>query len=486
MTTEAATDLSSGGATLQGSWSGATGEFESMGFKYGTNQSSLTSDLTAPLGYGASGSFSAQLSGKSPNTTYYYKAYVREYNASAQQYEYRYGSVVSFKTKAVATATVTTSSATNISSAGATLQGSYSGATGTVTDRGFYWGTSSASIQNPTTSTPTVALGSGSSSGSFSGSLSSLSTSTTYYYRAFVVEYDEAQSKYVDRLGSIQYFTTLAEGQVSRGYLDCYEVPAVSASGTGSSGEETYGSTKWRLWSTSTSTQKVVTHTFQQNGKVIRNYTAMLDKNKKAPLWSAFVMHADVFPDDNVGRSGSWNPDPAFGDDWQQSSSDSNYSRGHFVASNYRQNKNNGSTSDSNKQTFYYTNQALQWQDSFNSGVWSNLEQAVAGHATTGRDTLYVVVGTLYESSKTSNGVPVPSHFYKLLMKCSFNSAGEMTAASGCAYIFTNEAHSGESYTDSKFRTTIDAIEQRTGIDFFHNVPDNFENTAEQSSTPLW
>ena len=483
MTTGAATDLSSGGATLQGSWSGATGEFESMGFKYGTNQSSLTSDLAAPLGYGASGSFSAQLSGKLPNTTYYYKAYVREYNASTQQYEYHYGSVESFKTIAVATASVTTGSVTNVSSAGATLQGSYSGASGTVTDHGFYWGTTAASIQNPTEATPIVALGSSGSSGSFSGTLSSLSTSTTYYYRAFVVEYDESQEKYVDRLGSIKSFTTLSEGQVSRGYLDCYEVPAVNFSGNGSSGDETYGSSEWYLWATTSSTQKVVTHTFMQGGKAVRNYTCMVDKTKKAPIWSAFAMHKGLYPDDNVGRSGSWKPDPAFDSNWQQSSSDSNYSRGHFVASNYRQNKNNGSTSDSNKQTFYYTNQALQWQDSFNSGVWSQLEQDVASNAPSGRDTLYVVVGTLYESNKTSGGVPVPSHFYKLLMWCSFNTSGVMTSASGCAYLFTNEAHSG-SY--GSFITNIDAIEQRTGFDFFPNVPDSFENAAEQSSTPLW
>ena len=471
-----------------------------MGFKYGTNQSSLTSDLAAPLGYGASGSFSAQLSGKLPNTTYYYKAYLREYNASTKQFEYRYGSVESFKTIAVATASVTTGSVTNVSSAGATLQGSYSGASGTVTDRGFYWGTTEASIQNPTEATPTIALGSSGSSGSFSEALSSLSTSTTYYYRAFVVEYDESLKKYVDRLGSIKSFTTLSEGQVSRGYLDCYEVPAISnLSGSGTY----YGDPepkhnvrdarddKWYRYYTTNSKQQVATHTFMHSltSKQTRTYTVLYDESRYAPVWTAHAMHSSGWPDNNVGRNDDWSEDPAVSLTQQSglnNASSVGFSRGHLVASNYRQ-----TTVKQNKQTFYYTNQAPQWQNSFNDGVWSNLEQAVANHAPSGNDTLYVVTGVLYEGTvKTkpsgSLNVPIPSHFYKLLMKCSFNSSGQMTGASGCAYVFTNEAHSGASYSDSAFRTTIDAIEQRTGFDFFPNVPDNFENAAEQSSTPLW
>ena len=118
------------------------------------------------------------------------------------------------------------------------------------------------------------------------------------------------------------------------------------------------------------------------------------------------------------------------------------------------------------------------------------MENAVAGNAPEGRDTLYVVTGVLYEGTLTkpsgSLNVPIPSHFYKCLMLCSFDTNGQMTAASGCAYIFTNEAHSGDKYTDTKFRTTIDAIEQRTGFDFFANVPSSLQDTAEGQSASLW
>ena len=59
-----------------------------------------------------------------------------------------------------------------------------------------------------------------------------------------------------------------------------------------------------------------------------------------------------------------------------------------------------------------------------------------------------------------------------------------MTGAKGCAYIYTNEPHSGMSY--SQGITTIDAMEQRSGFDFYANVPAQFQDAAESSSSPIW
>ena len=71
-------------------------------------------------------------------------------------------------------------------------------------------------------------------------------------------------------------------------------------------------------------------------------------------------------------------------------------------------------------------------------------------------------------------------------MKCSFDDSGAMTAAKGCAYIFANESHGGSNYNDTKFRTTIDAIEQRAGFNFFANVPEALQNVAEAQNAALW
>ena len=70
-------------------------------------------------------------------------------------------------------------------------------------------------------------------------------------------------------------------------------------------------------------------------------------------------------------------------------------------------------------------------------------------------------------------------------MKCTFNASGTMTAASGIAYVFSNEAHSGN-YYDAAYVSTIDAIEARAGFDFFPNVPSSLQTSAESTATPLW
>ena len=364
-----------------------------------------------------------------------------------------------------------------MTNASATLSGSFKNMKD-VRDYGFYWGLSSTALTNQT-----HLNSSANAAESFSSTLSSLDASTTYFYQAYVEVLDGGQLK--EYKGTVKSFSTGAsQGQGGyRPYLSGYEIPAIAlkAGTTYGSGDELSGyGYKWFNHETSNAMQKVVTHTYKSGGKTVRNYTCLVDGNKMAPLWSAFVMHKDAYPDNGVGRNDGWKNDPAIPSSWQQSGV-SGYSRGHFVASNYRQ-----ASTEANKATFYHTNQAPQYQTSFNDGVWNSLEQSVKSNAPSGRDTLYVVVGVLYENSKTVSGVPIPSHFYKLLMKCSFGADGAMTAARGVAYIYTNEAHKDEQYNDSKFRTTIDAIEARSGFDFFAAVPASLQAAAESSTSELW
>ncbi len=364
-----------------------------------------------------------------------------------------------------------------MTNASAILSGSYANMKD-VRDYGFYWGLSSTALTNQT-----HLNSSANAAETFSSTLSSLEASTTYYYQAYVEVLDGGQLK--EYKGAVKSFTTgSSQGQGGyRPYLSGYEIPAIAlkAGTTYGSGDELSGyGYKWFNHETSNAMQKVVTHTYKSGGKTVRNYTCLVDGNKMAPLWSAFVMHKDAYPDNGVGRNDGWKNDPAIPSSWQQSGV-SGYSRGHFVASNYRQ-----ASTEANKATFYHTNQAPQYQTSFNDGVWNSLEQSVKSNAPSGRDTLYVVVGVLYENAKTVSGVPIPSHFYKLLMKCSFGTDGAMTAAKGVAYVFTNEAHKGEQYNDNKFRTTIDAIEERSGFNFFANVPPDLQDAAERQNASLW
>ena len=271
------------------------------------------------------------------------------------------------------------------------------------------------------------------------------------------------------------------------GYLGCIEVPALTTL-TGASQKGSYPNRDdvWYRYYTSDANRQVASHTYTHPTykRQTRNYTVLFDGTRFAPVWAAFAMHSDMWPDNNNGRGSGWRDDSAI-DLPQQNGISGSYSRGHLVASNYRQ-----TAEGQNDQTFYHTNQAPQWQTGFNDGVWNQLEQAVQSHMPSGRDTLYVVVGLLYEGTikymESNNGknVPIPSHFYKCLMKCSFDTSGAMTAAKGVAYIFTNEGHKGMKYSDGV--TTIDAIEERAGFDFFPRVPEALQTTAEASTTQLW
>ena len=341
-------------------------------------------------------------------------------------------------------------------------------------EAGFYYGTSKGSLTKEVYYDGTITT----ASGSFSASVMSLSSGTTYYYQAFMSVW--TGSKYETILGDVKNFSTTEPVNVGKGYLNCLEVPAVAFDNTGGSGAEDSGrGYKWYRYNTTNAKRAVVTHTYQDGNKVIRNYTVMLDGDKKAPVWTAHAMHAEMWPDNNEGRNNNWNKDPAFEDSWQQTGVSGGYSKGHLVASNYRQ-----SSSEQNKQTFYYSNQAPQWQNGFNGGIWSTLEGKVKSASPTGRDTLYVVTGTLYEgTARYQDDIQLPSHFYKCVMKCSFDASGTMTAAQGVAYVFTNESHTG-AQLDS-FKTTIDAIETRAGFDFFPRVPSNLQTAAENGSSPL-
>ena len=278
-------------------------------------------------------------------------------------------------------------------------------------------------------------------------------------------------------------------------YLSCTEIPDVQVY-TLVSGNEAFsdddGVGRWYEFDTGDPTRRIVTHTFVYGGKRYRNYTTMMDQSRRCPLWVAQPMHGVSYKDNNLGRSGKFSEDtsydPAIPASWQSSGSteggNSGYSRGHLCASADRQ-----VTLASNYQTFYYTNQAPQWQNNFNSGVWSSLEEATQKKAQTltARDTLYIVSGTLFENevfgpSNDGGEVARPSHFYKLLMLCSFDGSGTVTAASGAAYVYENKANSGK-YYDAGYKTTIDAIEARAGFNFFANVPSALQEAAESTFT---
>ena len=172
VTTSAATQVTGTTATLNGGISASGGgSITDYGFYWGTSSSPSTQ---VSVGSGTTSSFSWNAS-VTPGTTYYFEAYATNQAGTG------YGSVISFTVPAtqptVVAPSVTTSAATQVTSAAATLNGGISASGGgSITDYGFYWGTSS----NPSTQ---VSVGSGATS-SFSWN-ASVTPGTTYYFKAY-------------------------------------------------------------------------------------------------------------------------------------------------------------------------------------------------------------------------------------------------------------------------------------------------------------
>ena len=218
-----------------------------------------------------------------------------------------------------------------------------------------------------------------------------------------------------------------------------------------------------------------------------RNYTHLYDKSTYTSLWTAYSLKSSHMGSES--RPGSWSFSPAFDSKYQvdleSHSYNDNYSRGHLIPNASR----NGNKT-MQLQTFYVTNSVPQIQDNFNGGIWQNLEAAIQSVAKS--EEIYVVTGVAFrktggnESIKyttakdDTKSVPVPNYFYKVVLKVE-TSGGNVTSASTIGFWFEHKTYSGDSYTN--YTVSVDQIEQWTGFDFFVNLPDNVEATAERNTS---
>ena len=77
--------------------------------------------------------------------------------------------------------------------------------------------------------------------------------------------------------------------------------------------------------------------------------------------------------------------------------------------------------------------------------------------------------------------VPIPNYFYKVVLKVSTNSSGEVTSASTIGFWFENKAYSNKTYAN--YAVSVDQVELWTGFDFFANLSDSVERAAESNTS---
>ena len=277
------------------------------------------------------------------------------------------------------------------------------------------------------------------------------------------------------------YYTTLSDGRCVRNFSICYDTdkicsrwvayPAHSVYTTGRS-YQVGGSTQGRTnaWAFDDAvTQYKASSNWSTAYEIVSNYRSDIDTydtytNPIIPQ----KRQADI-----VGSNG-------FG---------YGYARGHMLPSADRYN-----TWTTNAQTCYATNIMVQDYD-FNGGSWATLENEVRTKVCA--DTLFVVVGTLFESNKSvsKNGrtISVPSHCFKMLLRtksgntkkniADIKSANELMCI---GFIWENTSSS----TDVELKdaaVSVAEIERRSGFSFYRNLdPSIAEEVKKQCNFSDW
>lgn len=228
-----------------------------------------------------------------------------------------------------------------------------------------------------------------------------------------------------------------------------------------------------------------------------RNYTVCYDKSKLTTYWVAYPLNSTHYGSTNRTDEWAYVSSSLLAYDYQQNIVDgsynstasgngtNNYARGHLLPSASRTNG-----TEMNNQTFLSVNLVPQIQTSFNSGVWSSLEAAL--QTLSKSDDLYVVTGAALQKGsneeigtmektydKNGREIAVPRYFYKVVLKV--NSASSPSSASTIGFWFTNKSHSGTTY--EAFACSVDEIESKLGMNFFPNLPDTVEKSAEANES---
>lgn len=228
------------------------------------------------------------------------------------------------------------------------------------------------------------------------------------------------------------------------------------------------------------SMNQFITHTTKRNGKDYPTYSLEYSYKYKHSYWIAYRF--DNTTGGNVGRNEAYKPDPELPSQYAAKHNDytnSGYTRGHLCASSDRQ-----YSKEANQQTFYMSNISPQSDNGFNQSgsAWNTGEdkvQAWGYNISRSTDTLYVVKGgTIGEGmikGYIKNEIAIPKYFFMAVL---FRS-GDNYKAIGFYMPHENLKDDPDKKDPKKYLMSIDALEQETGIDFFHNLPDNIENTVE-------
>lgn len=224
---------------------------------------------------------------------------------------------------------------------------------------------------------------------------------------------------------------------------------------------EVNNSTLASVFLPTSTTGSIVTHNY---------YTLSYSEKHEQAEWVAYNLLAEHITNANFNR-------PYFEKDPKVSTqsahyknySNSGYDKGHLCPAGDRK-----FSKFAHDETFLTSNISPQ-NHGFNAGVWNRLEQKTRYWATKYKKLYVVTGGVLNNASKTigSEKVTVPNYFYKIILDY------QEPEIKAIAFLVPHKESNKALY---QFVTSIDEIENLTGIDFFPELEDAVENKLEKSS----
>lgn len=207
-------------------------------------------------------------------------------------------------------------------------------------------------------------------------------------------------------------------------------------------------------------------------------YTLSYNSGYRIPNWVAYELLSTELVTGNRSREDKFTPDPSIKgrQAYDRDYSGSGYDRGHMApAADMKW------SSQAMKESFYLSNVCPQLHG-LNAGAWNDLEQQVRYEAKY-YGSVWVVCGPLFDTATPrnhigENHVMVPDSFFKALLARKKDGTGYVAIG----FIFPNENCTRNL---TLYAMTVDELEARTGMDFFHNLETSAQEAAESVMDPF-
>lgn len=221
-------------------------------------------------------------------------------------------------------------------------------------------------------------------------------------------------------------------------------------------------------------------------------YALSYNRDKGTPNWVSWHLTSEWYG--SLARVDTFRADPAVPPDWYRVEgtdfSLSGFDRGHMCPNADRDNQNRVPI---NQETYLMSNMVPQAPDN-NQGPWANLEAYLRTLTDAGSE-LYIVSGPAGQGGTGSNGgvtntlanghVIVPAYTWKVVLvldKQDGDDVARVTPATRTIAVImpnTQGIRTNNSNDWQTYLTSVDAVEQLTGYDFFSNVPAAIQNSIE-------